>query len=86
MAASKAVPIDLTHFDATAAPRFVAHAHLARAVTGMALMAGNGAKMLVNGDEAYPAMLDAIAGARHRIALSTYIFEWDCVGRAFAMP
>lgn len=77
-------PAGLPHFDATAAPRFVAHARLARAVTGMALMGGNEAEMLVNGDEAYPAMLDAMAKARHRIALSTYIFEWDCVGRAFA--
>jgi cardiolipin synthase len=48
------------------------------------LLAGNQVDPLVNGDEAFPAMLAAIAAARHSIALSTYIFDRDEVGLAFA--
>lgn len=38
---------------------------------------------LVNGDEAFPAMLDAIAGASRSVALSTYIFDRDESGLRF---
>ncbi|MEO7999743.1 MAG: phospholipase D-like domain-containing protein [Gemmatimonadaceae bacterium] len=38
---------------------------------------------LVNGDEAFPIMLDAIAQAKHCIALSTYIFDADESGLQF---
>jgi cardiolipin synthase len=52
--------------------------------TGRALVAGNRIVPLVNGDEAYPAMLEAIDGASTSIALSTYIFDHDEVGGVFA--
>ncbi len=48
------------------------------------LLAGNAARPLVNGDDAYPAMLEAIDGARSTIGLSTYIFDNDHNGRQFA--
>jgi cardiolipin synthase len=48
------------------------------------LVPGNRIEVLVNGDEAYPAMLDAIASAQKSIALSTYIFDRDDAGLAFA--
>lgn len=60
---------------------------LARVVSGVAsrpLLTGNRVEPLVNGDEAYPAMLDAIANATQSIALSTYIFDRDEVGVRFA--
>lgn len=38
---------------------------------------------LVNGDEAFPAMLDAIANAKECVALSTYIFDSDESGLQF---
>jgi cardiolipin synthase A/B len=60
---------------------------LARVVNGVAqrpLSAGNDVRPLINGDEAYPAMLDAIAAARHSISLSTYIFDHDEIGLTFA--
>lgn len=38
---------------------------------------------LVNGEEAYPAMLAAIARATHSIHLSSYIFDGDGVGKQF---
>ena len=48
------------------------------------LLPGNRIEPLINGDQAYPAMLEAIRHARHSIALSTYIFDRDEAGRAFA--
>jgi cardiolipin synthase len=48
------------------------------------LLPGNAVALLTNGDEAYPAMLEAIATARHSVTLSTYIFDRDETGRAFA--
>ena len=60
---------------------------LARVVGGVVerpLMTGNLVEPLVNGDEAYPAMLEAIAAARRSISLLTYIFDRDEVGLEFA--
>ena len=52
-------------------------------VTGRPLVPGNTIEPLVDGDQAYPAMLDAIAGAERSITLMTYIFDVDSVGRRF---
>lgn len=40
--------------------------------------------ILNTGDEAYPAMLDAIANAKKSISLYSYIFTFDAVGQQFA--
>jgi cardiolipin synthase A/B len=48
------------------------------------LLAGNRVDPLVNGDEAFPAMVKAIESARQSISLSTYIFDNDAVGRRVA--
>jgi cardiolipin synthase len=48
------------------------------------LLPGNRVQLLVNGDAAYPAMLDAIAAARQSVTLATYIFDRDEAGLAFA--
>jgi len=55
---------------------------LADTVTRRPLLAGNRVTVLHNGEEAYPAMLAAIAAARQSIYLSTYIFDTDASGRA----
>jgi cardiolipin synthase len=52
-------------------------------ITQRPLLEGNLLEPLQNGDTAYPAMLDAIARARHSIALATYIFDNDNAGRMF---
>ena len=39
---------------------------------------------LLNGDQAFPAMLEAIGRARKSVALSTYIFNLDRAGKQFA--
>jgi len=60
---------------------------LARVVGGVVerpLLLGNRIDLLVNGDEAYPAMLEAIQHARQTVSLVTYIFDRDEVGLAFA--
>jgi cardiolipin synthase A/B len=60
---------------------------LARVVgraTGRPLTAGNRVQALVNGDQAFPAMLAAIESATKSISLATYIFDNDSSGREFA--
>ncbi len=52
-------------------------------VTERPLLAGNSVTPLVDGDEAYPAMLEAIEAARVSVTLLTYIFDNDGVGRRF---
>ena len=48
-----------------------------------AVLPGNRIEPLVNGAEAYPAMLEAIGGARVSLALATYIFDHAGIGRQF---
>ena len=57
---------------------------LGRAMTGRALLPGNQITVLHNGDQAYPAMLEAIAAARHRVWLMSYIFDPGAAGEQFA--
>ncbi len=52
-------------------------------MTGSALVAGNAVTAYHGGDEAYPAMLEAIRNARASVALASYIFRDDEVGRTF---
>jgi cardiolipin synthase len=53
-------------------------------VTQNPLTDGNALDILLCGDQAYPAMLEAIAAAKHSVALASYIFRDDAAGRAFA--
>lgn len=52
-------------------------------VTGSPLVAGNDIDPLPGGDAAYPAMLEAIDGARRTVALATYIFDRGKVADLF---
>lgn len=52
-------------------------------LTEQPLLTGNLCEPLVDGAEAFPAMLAAIAGAKTSIALCTYIFDNDRLGREF---
>jgi len=58
-------------------------ARVSQNLTGHPLCGGNAITLLCGGDEAYPAMLDAINAAQRSIALSSYIFRRDRVGRGF---
>lgn len=57
--------------------------HLVTTVVGSPLVTGNQIEVLVNGEGAYPAMLQAIEEARDTVAFSTYIFDNDPVGHLF---
>ena len=52
-------------------------------LTGRPLLGGNRIRPLQNGDEAYPAMLDAIASSTRSVTLQTYIFDNDRWGKRF---
>ena len=58
-------------------------ARVGEAVTLRPLAAGNNIKVFHNGEAAYPAMLEAIAGAKHYLFLSTYIFDARGIGAKF---
>jgi cardiolipin synthase A/B len=58
-------------------------ATLVGAATGEPLLGGNAVDLLVDGDEAYPAMLEAIDGATQSVALMTYIFDRGQVADQF---
>lgn len=52
-------------------------------LTGLPVTDGNLVEILVDGEEAFPAMLGVIQQARHWIYLSTYIFEHKGIGDEF---
>lgn len=52
-------------------------------VTDLPLIPGNHFEPLITGDEAFPAMLEAVDGARQSVTLATYIFDRDSVGMKF---
>jgi cardiolipin synthase len=70
------LPSDATHLTGLA--------RVVSSVVQRPLLPGNRVEPLVNGDAAYPDMLAAIAAAQHSISLSTYIFDRDAAGLAFA--
>ena len=51
---------------------------------GTAMVSGNTAELLKNGDQIFPAMTEAIRRAKNSVNLETYIFQPDEAGRLFA--
>ncbi|MCP4190126.1 MAG: cardiolipin synthase [Planctomycetaceae bacterium] len=64
-------------------PCFAQMVDLVTSLTGNPLLPGNRIQPLINGDQAYPAMLEAIHGAQQSIALQSYIFDFDRAGAEF---
>jgi len=58
-------------------------ANLVEKITSLPLLDGNRVRPLLNGDEAYPAMLEAVASAEKSVSLLTYIFDNDRWGKRF---
>jgi len=54
------------------------------ALLGPAVLAGNRATTLVNGDEIFPSMLEALRSARRTITFEMYIYWSGDIGKAFA--
>ncbi|MEM9743553.1 MAG: phospholipase D-like domain-containing protein [Pseudomonadota bacterium] len=52
-------------------------------VTGEAPCAGNAVKVLENGEQVFPRMLEDLAAARKEILLASFIFDYDELGETF---
>jgi phosphatidylserine/phosphatidylglycerophosphate/cardiolipin synthase-like enzyme len=59
------------------------HAAYVAALVGADLTRGNQYDVLTNGDQVLPAMLQAIAAARQRVVLETYIYDSGDVAAEF---
>jgi len=59
-------------------------AQVTNRICEMPLLPGNHVRLLINGEQAYLAMLAAIESAKSSISLSTYIFGNDRIGHDFA--
>ena len=80
----KPLALDETALEGSPVPGALqAMARVSDTVTGVPLVAGNRMEMLIDGDQAYPLMLEAIDSAQRRIFLATYIFETNHSGRRF---
>lgn len=64
-------------------PNLQGLASVGNTLTGQPVVPGNKVEPLIDGDEAYPAMLEAIAGAQRSVALLSYLFDSDRAGDAF---
>ena len=78
-----AVPSALPAAVDPALPALAGLARLGAAVTRRPLLEGNRVEPLVDGDEAFPAMLAAIEAAERSVTLASYIFDNDLAGDAF---
>lgn len=76
LSAAEALPLDLPF---TWQERML----FGRGVHDAPYLPENSLTPLINGDEAYPQMLEAIEQARSSVFLSSYIFEFDEIGRQF---
>jgi cardiolipin synthase len=81
---SECLPEELQHHLPDHRENLKLLARVVGGVVGRPLLPGNRIDPLVNGDEAYPAMLEAIQHARRTISFVSYIFDQDEVGLAFA--
>ena len=62
-------------------PQFM---HVMGVLLGPPVLGGNRYEVLVNGDRIFPAMLEAIRGARRTIDFETYIYWSEAIGKEFA--
>src|SRR5512145_2224973 len=67
----KQVDRQLGHLYGTQDPQFL---RTMGVLLGPSLVDGNAVRELLNGDEIFPAMLDAIRGAQRTITFETYIY------------
>ena len=73
-------PADLDRELGSDRARLIELARVVGNVTQRPLLVGNRVDRLVDGDETYPAMLDAIRSARQSISFMSYIFEARGIG------
>ncbi|HXR46374.1 MAG TPA: phospholipase D-like domain-containing protein [Candidatus Limnocylindrales bacterium] len=80
---TRPVPENLGEAEHEGAEHLKMLARVVNSVVTRPLLPGNQIQPLVNGDEAFPAMLAAIESAQKTISLSTYIFDNDPAGKKF---
>ena len=80
---NRPVPENLGEPETAGAEHLRLLARVVGRVVAQPLIPGNKIRPLINGDEAFPAMLAAIESAQKTVSLSTYIFDNDPSGRAF---
>ncbi len=81
---SRPIPGDLGEAQPVEAQHLQQLAHAVGHVVAQPLTPGNHIQPLVDGDEAFPAMVAAIESSTRSIALATYIFDNDPSGKQFA--
>ena len=80
----RSIPEDLGEPEHEGAEHLKLLARVVSRVVARPLTPGNHVQPLVNGDEAFPAMLAAIESAKHSISMVSYIFDNDASGKQFA--
>ncbi len=80
-ASEKRIRYALTHDFTVADPQFLLSMGQ---LLGPALLPGNRIKALQNGEQIFPAMLDAIRGAQKSITIETYIYWSGEIGKKFS--
>ena len=78
-----AIPLDKGEPNQPEAAHLRLLARVVDRVATQSLVSGNRVQPLVNGDEAFPAMLSAIESATTSLSLATYIFDCDQSGKHF---
>jgi cardiolipin synthase A/B len=78
---SKKIERKIEHLYAVRAPQFV---RSMGSLLGPPIVPGNRVTALCNGDEIFPAMLEAIRGARKTICFETFIYWSGSIGRELA--
>jgi len=76
-------PADLERELGSSRARLIELARVVSQVSDRPLLVGNRIELLVDGDEAYPAMISAIREAKKSVSLLSYIFEAEGVGAEF---
>ena len=82
--AGRPIPQDLDEREYAGTEHLKLIARVVSRIVAEPLTANNRVQPLVNGDEAFPAMLAAIESAQQSISLVSYIFDNDASGKEFA--
>ncbi|HIE95542.1 MAG TPA: phospholipase [Planctomycetes bacterium] len=64
-------------------PNLIGLGKAGQKLTGLPMLPGNHIEVLIDGDQAYPAMIEAIDKAQRSVSLLSYIFDYDRVGEKF---
>jgi cardiolipin synthase len=75
------IETQMKHLYSVDDPQFIRSMGL---LLGPSIIEGNKTTELINGDQIFPAMLEAIRGAKHTVLFETYIYWSGDIGREFA--